>query len=224
MRRRIKRKARRWTPRQKTWLFRGIVLCLILLTIICLADAKIRPMMRSLAVNQAKITAINAINDEVSQVMQSLQADSEGFLHINRDETGQIISMETDAAKINTIKAEVNLAVSERLNTIGRQTVEIPSGSLSGISMFYGRGMKWKIKLTMSGNVNCGITEDFSSAGINQTLYRVLLTLKADIFIILPGYDTSQTVQTDFVISQTVVVGDIPKLYAGNSQAQLPQK
>lgn len=197
----------------KKWLF--VLPCCLMaaLTIFLLIDAKVRPMMRTLAVNQARVLAVNAIDQEVARYMDTL--DEGGFLSIAKDSSGRIISIESNSVKMNRVKAEINLAVTQRLQEMGEQTVTIPSGSLSGIAMLYGKGSTIHVTLTMSGHSTADISEDFTSAGINQTLHRVLLKIQAEVYIVLPGYSQSQSICTDFVLSQTVVVGEIPSLYAG---------
>ncbi len=197
----------------KSWLLILPAALMIAATVFLLIDAKVRPMIRTLAVNQAKVLAVNAIDDEVSARMSEMGAGD--FLTISRDEDGRVISVESDSVRMNQIKSQINLAVTERLQSMGEQEIVIPSGSLSGIAMLYGRGADIRVTLTMAGHSTANITEDFTSAGINQTLHRVLLNISAQVYIALPGYDSAEQISTDFVLSQTVIVGTIPDVYAG---------
>lgn len=191
-----------------------IVVGLILLLLI---DARVRPILRTLAIDQARTMAVEAIDRQVSEYIANGQGSGEAFLTVSKDSSGKVISIESNAAKINQTKAEVNLAVTECLRMMGERTVAIPLGSLSGITLFYGRGPEVHVKLTMTGHSTANISEDFSAAGINQTLHRVLLNISADIYIALPGYSQSEQLSTDFVLSQTVIVGDVPMVYASGA-------
>ncbi len=197
----------------KKWLLTVPAVLMIVATIFLLIDAKVRPMVRTLAVNQAKVLAVSAIDDEVAAMMAEM---GEGdFLTISRDGDGRVISVESDSVRMNQVKSQINLAVTERLQSMGEQEIVIPSGSLSGIAMLYGKGAEIHVTLTMTGHSTANITEDFTSGGINQTLHRVLLNISAEVYIALPGYHQSEQISTDFVLSQTVIVGTVPGVYAG---------
>ena len=57
------------------------------------------------------------------------------------------------------------------------------------------------------------LISSFQSAGINQTLHRILVQIKVDISAIIPGYTASGTIDTQFVIAETVIVGNVPEAY-----------
>lgn len=205
IKRRYPRKIVFWLP----------AILVVALTVLLLIDARVRPILRTLAVDQARALAVETIDREVSAYLEQ-EGEEGGYLNVSKDSVGKVISIESDTVRINQTKSAINLAVSTCLQTMGERTVTIPLGSLSGIALFYGRGPDVHVKLTMTGHSTAGITEDFSSAGINQTLHRVLLNISAEIYIALPGYSKSEQITTDFVISQTVIVGDIPLAYAGD--------
>lgn len=190
------------------------VILVIVITALLLIDARVRPILRTLTVNEARAMAVEAIDQEISNYLAGEQGNGDGYLRVSKDSSGRIISIESDTVRMNQTKSAINLAVSSCLQSMGERTVSIPTGSLSGIAMLYGRGPHINIKLNMTGHSTTSITEDFSAAGINQTLHRVLLNISAEIYIALPGYSKSEQVSTDSVLSQTVIVGDIPLVYA----------
>ena len=61
----------------------------------------------------------------------------------------------------------------------------------------------------------------FSDAGINQTLHRIVLEVKTTVSAIIPGYTTSVEISGQFVIAETIIVGEVPDAYthviSGNS-------
>ena len=61
--------------------------------------------------------------------------------------------------------------------------------------------------------MNTQLISEFSEAGINQTLHRILLEVSVDVSAIIPGYTTSVDVTTNFVVAETVIVGSIPDSY-----------
>lgn len=212
--RRMRIKRRR--PHKILFLLPGILVLVV--TVLLLIDARVRPMLRTLAVNQARTMAVEAIDREVSDYLAGEQESDNGYLKVSKDSSGRVISIESDAVHMNQTKSDINLAVTSCLRSMGERNVSIPTGSLSGIAMLYGRGPAVNIKLNMTGHSTATITEDFSAAGINQTLHRVLLNICAEIYIALPGYSKSEQISTDFVLSQTVIVGEIPLVYAAGEK------
>lgn len=194
------------------------VILVLVVTVLLLIDARVRPMLRTLAVNQARTMAVEAIDREVSDYLAGEQESDNGYLKVSKDSSGRVISIESDAVHMNQTKSDINLAVTSCLQSMGERNVSIPTGSLSGIAILYGRGPAVNIKLNMTGHSTATITEDFSAAGINQTLHRVLLNICAEIYIALPGYSKSEQISTDFVLSQTVIVGEIPLVYAAGEK------
>lgn len=208
--RRMRIKSRRFP---KIFIFLPAVI-VVTLTVLLLIDARVRPILRTLAVDQARTLAVEAIDQQVMEYITGSQEGEGTYLTVSKDDSGKVISIESNASQINQAKSQINLAVTQCLQTMGERTVSIPLGSLSGFTLFYGRGPEVHIKLTMTGHSTANITEDFSAAGINQTLHRVLLNISAEVHIALPGYTKSEQISTDFVLSQTVIVGDIPMVYA----------
>ena len=52
-----------------------------------------------------------------------------------------------------------------------------------------------------------------TDAGINQTRHRILLVMRVDMSLFMPWRVVSTSVETEILISETVIVGDVPKSY-----------
>ncbi|MCL1789663.1 MAG: sporulation protein YunB, partial [Oscillospiraceae bacterium] len=113
----------------------------------------------------------------------------------------------------NKIKSRVSQSINEGMNTIEQSEIKIPLGTVSGINMLYGRGPAFPVRLTPRGYASVNLISKFTSAGINQTLHQITLTVSTDISAIIPGYTTSVNVETEFIIAQTIIVGTVPESY-----------
>ena len=51
------------------------------------------------------------------------------------------------------------------------------------------------------------------SAGINQTLHQITLIISADVHFIMPWYRTKGNFETDFLLAETIIVGEVPDAY-----------
>ena len=77
-----------------------------------------------------------------------------------------------------------------------------------------GRGPSISFKLLPYGSVVVDVANEFTSAGINQTLHRIVLTVSAGLSIVLPLSSVNATVQSGVVVAETIIVGGVPERYA----------
>lgn len=77
------------------------VILVLVVTVLLLIDARVRPMLRTLAVNQARTMAVEAIDREVSDYLASEQESDNGYLKVSKDSSGRVISIESDAVHMN---------------------------------------------------------------------------------------------------------------------------
>ena len=88
---------------------------------------------------------------------------------------------------------------------------------LIGGTVFSGRGPGIPVRIVSVSNVTADFTNEFSSAGINQTRHQIILNIKVDIDMLIPGGTLQDTVTTSMVIAETVIVGTVPGTYADMS-------
>lgn len=60
------------------------------------------------------------------------------------------------------------------------------------------------------------VESQFSSAGINQTLYEVSVTICADFSLQLLGTAKSMTVRANYPLEESILVGDVPMISANS--------
>lgn len=198
------------TDRRRRVCLRLLVLLVALVLLIIYVDQQLHPIVRAFGENQAKYAATLAINEAVTQVLADKQLQYEDLIQTLRDEEGDIVSVEADVSKINRLKAEVTTAILQRLKQQEQLEMRIPLGNLFGSDWFNGRGPRLPLRVTVTGNALTTMHSSFSSAGINQTNHAITLEVEALIVTAIPGYTTSQKVETSFVVAETVLVGKVP--------------
>ena len=60
----------------------------------------------------------------------------QNIMRIEKDENGNIISIDTDAAALNLLKTKINLQIQEKLKSYEKQEFLIPIGTLLGSDLF----------------------------------------------------------------------------------------
>ena len=81
---------------------------------------------------------------------------------------------------------------------------------------------KWK--RTLKASTGLQLRSQITSAGVNQALHRVMLDIQAHVLFITPDQYEPTQVQTSACVAQTVIVGEVPGVYAGLSAGEITQK
>ena len=186
---------------------------LILAGIILLVDIRVRPIIEKTTSYESKILATRIINDAVCEQLSREETDYSSLITISYNENNSISSIESNMVSINRIKADITKSVNDSLSELDENDLNISLGTVSGFQMFYNQGPLIPVKVEPEGYVETELISSFESAGINQTLHRILIEIKVDISAIIPGYTSSAQIDTCFVVAETVIVGNVPNTY-----------
>lgn len=200
------------TSRRKKRIFIAVFAFLLVTCIsFYLLSVNMRPALAALAESRVKAAAAQAMNNAVIEAMNRDESHTE---LINVKETGERVYMiQADSRGMNLFAAQcANMALSQIIR-IGEQGVSIPLGTISGVSIFAGKGPVVYAYFTPEGSVQSEFRSEFVSAGINQTLYRVKLKLTASISLVIPGVSETVSVETEAAIAESVIVGEVPEVY-----------
>lgn len=202
--------------RRKKTFVRLICLLLVLLLSIMITvevDGSLRVLLNNYAKNKAKILSNNIINETVHNYLESENIKYSEILRINTKEDGSVTSVEFDTIKLTSIKSGIISQIQRNINKQGSIKMEVPIGTLTGNQFFNNKGPSIDFDMTISSAVYSKISSEFVSAGINQTLHKIILTINTDIYFVMPWYRSSGSYQTDFVLAETVIVGEVPDAY-----------
>ena len=188
-----------------------LILSLVILLAI-LFNNTVAPVVESVAENAAKIKTASVINSIVLKEVGSNAVTYESLIHVDRDDSGKVLSITTDIVKMNQLKSRIITEVQQTLNGNIKSCVDIPLGTLVGGHLFYGRGPNVNLRLTLSGDVAAEFKGSFTSAGINQTRHQIYLNVCTDVYSFLPGFSAATKVNTDVLVAETVIVGTVPDM------------
>ncbi len=196
----------------------GLFLVTVLLLISLLhIDTRLRPLIQDYGIQAVRRGLVLAIHDGVQAVLSEQEAGYDDLVKIEHGADGSILAAHADVTAINSLKATVTSAVNKRLERYRDQTISVPMGSLIGGSFFIGRGPFLKVKINSHASIVTTLSDSFTDAGINQTCHRIHLNLKAYASVILPLERCSFELDTQFLICETVLVGDVPDTFANLS-------
>lgn len=173
-------------------------------------DMRVRPLIETITEYQCRVAAVRIINEAVFAELNSVHYDYNNLINVSYGAGGEIKSITGDMQTINRLKSRSTLLINEAVAGLDSQNINISLGTASGFSFMYGKGPTVPVRILPKGYANAVLISDFSSAGINQTLHKIIMEVEVDITAVIPGFNKNMTVKTDFIVAQTVIVGKVP--------------
>lgn len=213
MRRRFYRK-----PRRSKRLGRRILAVLVLLAVVytvlfVIYNNRMRPILETIAVSDVEDYATECINLVVSEFLSD--GEYGNIIDVRTDSYGTVKAITTDMTAINKLKSGVALKVlSDIEGYINDSEIMIPLGAVTDIELFSAMGPDIPVKILPVTSVYANAESRLSEAGINQTLYRVVLSVSVAADIVISGDILPAFYQVDVVVAETVIVGTVPQVYA----------
>ena len=166
---------------------------------------------RSVAQSQMEDVANTAIHTAIEKASQSV--DCTNLVNINRGEDGNIDSLTLNAESANRLKSEIALNVLEYMNKSENYTISVPIGNFCGSEFLSGMGPEVKFKIVPCNIAHIDFDSTFKPAGINQVLHTLSVRVDIDIGALLPGFQEISNLSSSAVVSETVIMGDVPETY-----------
>lgn len=123
--------------------------------------------------------------------------------------------VQMDSSAVRQYQAAIGKRLAQKLDALGAQTHQVPLGTVLDNPFLMERGPNLPIRFAPVGSAQVEISSDLCDAGINQVLYRVIMTLSAELTVLLPGGSTTLICQQDFILEETLLTGQVPLLYGG---------
>lgn len=197
-----------------------IWLAIILLLIIGLGvgayllfNMTIRPYALEYAQAQLSDRALGILNQSMEKAILQTE-DVEDILRVEKDSNGEIAMISVDNKKVNLICTQASLTTLELSKDMVGDTVYMPLGNALNSDIFTGQGPLIAITIVSAGSTNASYHTEFEACGINQTRYKLYISLELTTYISIGTYTTSFLTQTQILVADTIVIGDVPDTYA----------
>ena len=188
------------------------MLMLLGLGLMCLTLVRnMDPLVRDMAVARAKNAATAAMQKAVAARMTGGQWSD--LVQLVKDGEGQITAAVTAVGRVNELQAALAGDVIAALTAPNTADLGVPLGNLLPSPFFSGLGPKVPIRILSVSEVEVKLMSRFTSAGINQTLHRLLLTLSARVRVLIPTGTVTAIVYADVTAAETLIVGRVPDSY-----------
>ncbi len=172
--------------------------------------------MRRLLTERAAVAASARINSLLNETVYGIY--SEGAAEYSTlTETvyseGAVSSVSVKAGELNALKSRISVLLQEKLGELDSFTVSVPLGSVIGNEFTVGRGPSLPTRVFASGYAETRAISSFESAGVNQTLHRIILEISVNVYLVMPWYRTDTAVKTEFILAEGIIVGRVPDAY-----------
>lgn len=195
------------------WQIKAMAVIAIAVCVVVFFDGRLRGMVESVIEYQTKIAAFRIVNTAMLDELERDNIDYEDIVRLTYSADGAVQSVQTNVSAVNKIKGRMSAAVVGSLEDKQNQVIEIPMGTLLGNQITTGMGPDVEIKVIPIGYVQSELYNEFSSAGINQTLHQIMMRTTVKMLAVMPGYNIETEISTNFCIAETVIVGKVPDGY-----------
>lgn len=220
-------KANNRGPLRKKHIF---LIVLIIVTFISVqgfiyVERNLEPALKDIAHTYVRQLAILAISDAISKKISDDMTDSsQHYVRLEKAED-RIVAVSFDQAR----KARILSQVIDRTNAIlielEKDPIQIPIGQALNSNILAQLGPNIPITLVPMGAARADMEVVLSEAGINNVAIEVILTIEADVRIVIPFSSDQAVITTQLPIDMIFLPGEVPQYYfksEGGGAGNLP--
>ena len=200
--------------RRKTHGIPAISLIVILVFLVSVffiyADICLRPVVVTMAQHRIQSLVTRAVNNAIIMVMDDTDINYDDLVRTEKNETGEIVSINYNSLNINKLRSSLVHAAIEQTQKVPATNVYIPVGNMTNIDIFQNKGPKLKFTITPSSYVEAEVESVFKNTGINQINHQIFINIKVTANALIPNYSTSVVSVNKVCVAETVIIGKVP--------------
>ena len=195
------------------------VLWAVIISLCFICDERMTPIVNTLALSRAQNLATVIINDTVAAALHDENYNFSQLIKTEYDDMGKIASLSVDSVGMNRLKSLISVSITKAIGEIEESRISIALGTLTGSSFLTGRGPKITLNVHISCACSIEVRNSFEYTGINQTVHKVMLDITTNVYVLSVGDTLTSQVFTSIPVSETVIIGQIPEIYAGKDDS-----
>ena len=202
-------------PRSKVKIF--FVFCLIFLIISVLyLTLVVNPII--VEASEAKIKAVtqDTLNTSVLDKINDVNI-YEKLISYSYDNNQKVSMITVNSHQANLLARNISIHAQNMLDETTKAGVAVHMGAFTGLAALATIGPTITFNLSPIGAVSVKFKSEFVSAGINQTLHKLFITVDSSVYVILPTASPKINATTEVLIAECVIVGEIPDTYLQSS-------
>ena len=172
-----------------------------------------RSIIDTISINQLEYLVTNIINNSVYDCMDNGDYTLDNLVNTVKNDKGAIAGINIDPYTANRMKSQIAAEITDRVNKISNDDLDITIGELVGYCGLGSWGPRLPLTVTPNGNVYIDFSQEFRSCGINQVKNTVLVDVTVEVSAMMPFFKNSSTVHSSVIVADTLIVGDVPETY-----------
>ena len=190
-----------------------LVIFLALVITFLMLRSRYRDVIQDLAHTQVKNVTSDLTNDAIAKQIAKGEIQYDRIVYFEKDLNGRITALKTNMSEINRLKTDILRIINDEILALDASDLGIPLGSLFLPELFSGKGPVIPVHILSIRNSDAMFDSDFSQAGINQTLHKLTMLVSVDVAVLVLGQTSSFTINSEVVVAETVIVGEVPDTF-----------
>ena len=187
-----------------------VILCALFSALFIFFRYRYRGTISGLARTQVQNSTSDLINDAIDKQIGTGDIQYDRIVYFEKDLEGRITALKTNMSEVNRLKTDVLNIINDEILAMDNSDLGIPLGSLFFPEFLSGKGPEIPVRILSIRNSEASFHSDFSEAGINQTLHRILMDVQVDVAVLVLGETDYFTVTSQMVVAETIIVGHVP--------------
>ena len=192
---------------------RVLIVFLVLTVAFVVLRGKYRDVVRELAQTQVKNSTSDLTNDAIAKQIANGNIAYDRLVFFEKDLEGRITALKTDMSEVNRLKTDILNIINDEILALDASSIGIPIGSLFLPELLSGKGPAIPVHILSIRNSDAAFVSHFEQAGINQTLHKLTMLVSIDVSVLALAETTSFTMESEVVVAETVIVGDVPQTF-----------
>lgn len=177
-------------------------------------ELAVKHQLRDILIRDMQTLSQQAVTQAVDELL-SEQGEHTKTCDITYD-NGSVAAVTTNTAYINSVKTFITDRAQKKIDELSHtKGISVRLGNFTGLVFLSNFGPDIPFSVDSTQTVSCEFQSSFESAGVNQTVHHIAITVTVDLLIYSP-FRVGETVTTTsaYEIAQTVIVGAVPS-YTG---------
>ena len=192
---------------------RVLIVFLVLTVAFVVLRGKYRDVVRELAQTQVKNSTSDLTNDAIAKQIANGNIAYDRLVFFEKDLEGKITALKTNMSEVNRLKTDILNIINDEILALDASSIGIPIGSLFLPELLSGKGPAIPVHILSIRNSDAAFVSHFEQAGINQTLHKLTMLVSIDVSVLALAETTSFTMESEVVVAETVIVGDVPQTF-----------
>lgn len=191
----------------------AVLLMAAALLLFLMFRSRYRDVIRELAETQVKNATSDLTNDAIAKQIADGIIQYDRIVYFEKDLDGRITALKTNMSEVNRLKTDILNIINDEILALDTSDIGVPLGNFFLPEFLSGKGPVIPVHILSIRNSDAAFASDFHQAGINQTLHRLIMDVSVDVAVLVLGQTGSFTINSEVVVAETVIVGDVPNTF-----------